>query len=251
MVAKRAASAYLRRTMGLFDWFKGNKSAAAGPQPADWQIAAQWAARARWISHVSEILGDPTDEFEPAAGMKLPYRPEFLVLEFSPREERPHFTYLTAGLSLWPQAPSGPTPHLEVVAYSDRRDPRIAQVLFMLAHDIASAAASDEAFKPLDLWGAEVFGLRDFILVPAREHPELFDFPNLAKRQEDERYLLAATGDLRGEMKLTVVQLVPLSADEWEVARTQGSAALLESLKLQEVSKAYGWSALRADTTSA
>src|SRR5512146_48922 len=102
--------------MGLFDWFKGKKT-----EPGEWQKAAQWAARARWITHVSDILGDPTDELAPRAGMELPDRPEFLVLEFSPREERPYFTYLTAGLGLWPQAPRGPTPHLEVVAYSDRR----------------------------------------------------------------------------------------------------------------------------------
>lgn len=233
--------------MGLFDWFKGKRTAEphAQPKPGEWQKVAQWAARARWITHVSDFLGDPTDELAPNAGMELPDRPEFLVLEFSPREERPYYTYLTAGLGLWPQAPGGPTPHLEVVAYSERREPRIAQLLFMVSHDIASATASDRAFKPFDLWGAACFGLRDFVLVPASDHEELLDFPNLTKRQEDQRYLLAATGDLRGQMKLTVVQLVPLTTNEWDVARTQGSTTLLESMKWQEQPKTYGWSALR------
>lgn len=235
--------------MGWLDRFLGKRPAPAA-DPGEWRQAAQWAARARWISHVSDVLGDPTDEFAPTAGMELPHRPEFLVLEFSPRPERPHYTYLTAGLSLWPQAPTGPTPHLEVVAYSERREPRIAQLLFMLSHDIASATADDIAFKPLDLWGAEVFGLRDFVLAPANEPGELLDFPNLTKRQEDERYLLAATGDLRGQMELTLVQLVPLTSSEWEVARTRGGADLLESLKLEQRSKAYGWSALGSEDGS-
>jgi hypothetical protein len=83
------------------------------------------------------------------------------------------------------------------------------------------------------------------MLVPARDHEELLDFPNLTKRQEDERYLLAATGDLRGQMELVVVQLLPLTAAEWELASTQGSMALLESMKWEELPRTYGWGGLQ------
>jgi len=234
--------------MGIFDWLKKKEvvPAVANPGPEEWRRAAHWGARSRWISHASETLGDPTDEFAPTPGNEIPNRPDFLVLEFSPREGRPHYTYLTAGLALWPQAPSGPTPHIEIIAYSDRPEPRIAQFLFTLSHDIASGTAAEVAFKPLDLWRAELFGLRDFMLAPARDHEELLDFPNVAKRKEDQRYLLGATGELDGQMELTVVQLVPLTVTEWETASAKGSPALLEQLKWEEQPKAYGWSAMRA-----
>ncbi len=201
-------------------------------------------ARARWITHVSDLLGDPIDELGPTPGNPLPNRPEFLVLEFGPREGRPYFTYLTAGLGLVPQLPEGPTPYLEVIACSDHREPRVAQLLFMLSHDIASAQANEAAFKPFDLWGAEVWGLRDFVLAPAREDGELLDFPNREKRKEDERYLLAATGDVAGEMDLTVVELVPITTAQWEFATARGSRALLESIAWESQPKVYGWSAM-------
>jgi hypothetical protein len=69
---------------------------------------------------------------------------------------------------------------------------------------------------------------------------------NLAKRKEDERYLLAATGDLEGQVKLTVVQLVPLTASQWEVASAKGSAALLAEIDWEKQPKTFGWSAMRA-----
>lgn len=234
--------------MGWFDWFRKRPTSGA-PDPREWQKEAQWAARARFITHVSDFLGDPSDELAPNPGMELPDRPEFLVLEFAPRDGRNHYTYLTAGLGLWPQAAEGPTPHLEIIAYSDRREPRIAQLLFMLSHDIASVTSSGPAYKPFDLWGAECWGLRDFVLVPANDDAELLDFPNSKKRQEDERYLLAATGDLQGEMTLTVVQLLPLTTAEWERATLEGSVALLEAMRWEELPRAYGWSALQPEVT--
>ena len=57
-----------------------------------------------------------------------------------------------------PAACEGPTPHLEIIADSEKCEPRIAQFLFMLSHDVASAEAHDLAFKPFDLWGAEFWG---------------------------------------------------------------------------------------------
>lgn len=100
----------------------------------------------------------------------------------------------------------------------------------MLSHDVASETASAIAFKPFDLWGSECFGLREFMLISACEPDELLDFSNREERQEDERFLLTATDDLRSQMALTVVQLLPLTPEEWEVLSRQDSAMLLESL---------------------
>lgn len=228
----------------MFGWFEKKKvpPLASGPS---WMLAAQWAARARWISHVIDYLGDPTNEWNPNPGMELPNRPEFLILEFAPRAGRDHYTYLSAGLSLVPQMPSGPMPHVEFIAYSQSSEPRIAQFLFMLSHDVASAGVNEQAFKAFDLWGAELFGLRNFVLVPAREEAALLDFPNLSKRKEDERYLLAATGDLNGQMNLNVLQVVPLTHEEWIAASEQGSQALLNQIKLETQPRTYGWSAMQ------
>ncbi|MDP2270890.1 MAG: suppressor of fused domain protein [Archangium sp.] len=228
----------------MFGWF-GKKKERAPTSAAQWIVEAQWAARSRWISHVVDFLGDPSNEWKPNPGMELPNRPEFLVLEFAPRAGRDHYTYLTAGLSLVPQTPSGSAPHVEFIAYSQSSEPRIAQFLFMLSHDVASAGVDERAFNAFDLWGAEFFGLRDFVLVPAREEAALLDFPNLSKRMEDQRYLLAATGDLNGKMSLNVLQLVPLTHDQWLAAREQGSQTLLNQSKWETQPKTSGWSAMQ------
>jgi hypothetical protein len=204
---------------------------------------AQWIARSRWISHVIDFLGDPTDEFAaaPGSGMELPHRPEFLILELSPRPTRPHFTYLTAGLSLVPQEPAGPMPHIELVAYSAQRDLRVPQLLWMLARDIASSTADEPAFKAWDLWRAEHLGFRDFMITVAREDDALLDFPNVKLRPEDSRYLLAATGELDGKMFLDVLQLVPLTAAQWELASKQGVGTLLEAINWASCPQTFGW----------
>jgi hypothetical protein len=204
-------------------------------------IAAQWPARARWITHLCDFWGDPSDEFSPSPGFALPHRPEFLVLEFAPRAGREHFTYATAGLSFVPQAARGPMPFVELIACAARRDLRVAEFLFMLAHDIAHARVDEASFKAFDLWGAERHGLRDFVLAPAREPEALLDFPNREKRKEDERYLLATTGALDGAMKLHLLELVPLTTAEWREATEQGSRALLARLGWETLPRTYGW----------
>jgi hypothetical protein len=212
--------------------------------PPDWQIAAQWSARARYISHVIDFWGDPTQEFRPSRGFEMPFRPEFLLLEFAPRADRAWFTYASAGLSLYPQLPDGPMPFIELVAYAPGRDVRIAEFLLMLAHDIATGQPGEPAFKAFDLWGAERYGMRDFVLVPAREPAELLDFPSLAKRKEDERYLLATTASLDGKMTLDLLQLVPLTSEEWAEATRAGSRSLLERIGWASQPPTYGWSLL-------
>ncbi len=215
-------------------------------EPAqDWTLSMQWSARARWISHACDFLGDPTNEWKPNPGMELPRRPEFLVLEFAPREGRPYFTYLTAGLGLVAQAPAGPMPHVELIACCEAQEPRVGQFLFMLSQDVATATAGEAAFKAYDLWGAEFFGLRDFLLVPAREDAALLDFPNLDKRKEDERWLLATTGQLTGQAKLDLLQLVPLTPEQWQRATREGSTSFLQSIDWQSQPATFGWSGMR------
>ncbi len=222
----------------MFGWFRRKRA------PEDWRIAAQWAARARWISHLCDFLGDPSDQFSARPGLELPYRPDFLVVEFPPRPERPYFSYVTAGVSFLPQPPGGPMPHLELVACSEARDPRVATMLFVLSRDIVLGEPGDPPFKAFDLWRAELHGLRDFMLAPAREPDGLLDFPNVARRPEDERYLLACTGELRGELALHLLQLIPLTPSEHAAASAGGSRALLAELEARDAPKFHGWSAL-------
>jgi hypothetical protein len=231
----------------LAGWFRRTKKeGGGGPAGSEqWLLAAQFAARARWITHVCDFLGDPAEERAPNPGMELPGRPEFRVLEFAPRSDRAYWTYLTAGLSLAPQPAGGPMPYLELIAYSSAREPRVADFLFMASHDVASATKSDPPFQAYDLWAAEVHGMSNFLLAPAREPAELLDFPNRARRPEDERYLLATTGRLDGEMHLDLLNVVPLSHEEWRIASEEGSQALLARIGWERQPKTYGWAALR------
>ena len=251
MKKRLVSSSGLRYNIVVFGWFRKKKQNTDGTPGfsvsniPDWMISAQWGARARWLSHVIDFWGDPTEEWAPNPNMELPNRPDFLVLEFGPREGRDYWTYLSAGLAFVPQRPGGPMPHVEVVAYSTERDARVAEFLFMLAHDIATAETHDLAFKVFDLWGAEFHGLLHFMLVPARESTELLDFPNREKRKEDERYLLATTGELDGEMELNLLQLVPLTEDQWKNASERGSRSLLDGLNWSQQPKTFGWSAIR------
>lgn len=77
------------------------------------------------------------------------------------------------------------------------------------------------------------------------EADELLDFPNPSKREEDARYLLAATGELNGSMELNVLHLLPLTKEEWQFASENGSYALLERLG-PDLPIPYGWPPLGA-----
>ncbi len=235
----------------MLGWFRKKKKQTVGAEPAtarvpDWMLSAQWGARARWISHVIDFLGDPTDEWKPNPGMELPNRPDFLVLEFGQSEGREYWTYLSAGLAFVPQRAEGVMPHLELIAYSPKRDARVAEFLFMLAHDVATAGPGDLAFKAFDLWGAAFHDLLHFVIVPATEPAEMLDFPNRQKRKEDERYLLATTGELDGAMELNLLQLVPLTEDQWKHASELGSQAVLAELDWVHQAKTFGWEAIRS-----
>jgi len=211
--------------------------------PTQEQIEAQWGARTRWIGHAIDFLGEPDDEFvaKPGMGMDLPFRPEFRTLEFAPRADRPFYTYLTAGLSFVPQAPKGPMPHIELIAYTRQRDLRVPQLLWVLARDIAMGTVGEPAFKAWDLWRAEHLGFRDFMLTVATEDAAFLDFPNATKRPEDALYLHAAIGDIYGEMYLDVLQLVPLSAQQWKLASDEGVGTLLEAVSWATCPKTFGW----------
>jgi hypothetical protein len=85
------------------------------------RVAEGRAAAARWITHVSNYLSDPSDELAPNPGMEIPDRPEFLVLEFAPREGRTT-TYLTVGSVSGRRQPM-PDAASELVAYSSAARP--------------------------------------------------------------------------------------------------------------------------------
>jgi hypothetical protein len=206
-----------------------------------WRISAQWGARARWMSHLIDHLGNPTRELTPPVGLALPDRPDFRIAEFGPGLDRPYVTYMTAGLSLVPQAADGPMPHVELSAYTAAPDLVAAEMLFRLAYDIATTTADEPAYKAWDLWRAEVHGYRDFMIAVARESDDLLDFPNVSRRKDDERYLLAAIGELTGTMYLDLLQLVPLTIAEWEIAARAGVGTLLEALRWDDQPRMFGW----------
>lgn len=228
-------------------WFSKRNRARKGADtnaPPQWQVSAQFAARARWASHAIDFFGDPTRDLVPNREMELPHRPDFLVLEFAPRPERPYWTYLTAGLSFVPQAAGGSMPHLELIAYSPAQEGRIADVLLMASHDVATADPLAQPFQAYDLWAAEVYGMTDFVLVPAREPEAFLDFPNLEKRHEDARYVLALTGATDRRVALNVLTLVPLSQEQWRRAHRVGSATMLQEIGWSELPKTFGWAAM-------
>lgn len=218
-------------------------AADQGVLPTQEQIDAQWGASTRWIGHVIDFLGEPSDEFsaKPGSGMDLPFRPEFRTLEFAPRVDRNFYTYLTSGLSFVPQVPDGPMRHIELIAYTSQRDLRVPQLLWILAKDIALGSARDPAFKAWDLWRAEHLGFRDFMLTVTKEDEAFLDFPNATLRPQDALYLLAATGDIYGKMYLDVLQLVPLSAPQWQLATDNGVGTLLEHVSWSSAAKTFGW----------
>lgn len=193
------------------------------------------------MSHLIDHLGEPTREFPAPPGVTLPDRPELLIAEFGPRPDRPFVTYVTAGLGMVPQAAPGPMPHVELAAYTAAPDVVSAEMLLRLAYDIAATTADEHAYKAWDLWRADVHGYRDFMIAVARESDELLDFPNVSRRKEDERYLLAATGELTGTMYLDLLQVVPLTPTEWELASREGVGTLLEAIHWDQQPKTFGW----------
>jgi hypothetical protein len=207
----------------------------------DFQLGAQWGARARWISHLIDFWGDPTDELKPPPALALPDRPEFLVLEFGATVERPWTTYATAGLSFVPQAGDGPMPYIELMACVPARDAHAPQLLYRLARDIALTTADEPAYKAWDLWRADLFGYRDFALTVPPEPDALLEFPDLARRPEDSRYVLAATGTMDAKIFLDLLQVVPLTVDEWLRATTDGLGTVLETIDWPRCSRTYGW----------
>jgi hypothetical protein len=154
----------------------------------------RFTARARFISHACETLGDPSDEF--SVQVDAPDVQDMLVLEFPATAQRPRWTYLTAGLSLAPgRRPLFPC---ELVAYSPEKNPRWAETLFGLAEMIA-AAPPNEPFDPghvLHVTGDDGEIKISFDLAQPDEPEELLDFPNRTKRPDDERFLMAFSKSL-------------------------------------------------------
>jgi hypothetical protein len=175
--------------MGFLDLFRGGKT-------KDWgeDSTIRFSARSRFISHVCETLGDPSDEF--SVKVDAPGVEDMLILEFPATDARPRWTYLTVGLSLAPgRRPLFPC---ELVTYSPEKNPRWAETLFGVAEAIASAPSS-EPFEPghvINITGDDGTIAISFNLAAPDEPEELLDFPNRTKRPEDERFLAAFSQSL-------------------------------------------------------
>jgi hypothetical protein len=154
----------------------------------------RFTARTRFIAHAIETLGDTSEEW--SLTVESPAIQDMLILEFPATEQRPRWTYLTAGLSL--AAGRRPLFPCELVAYSPDRNPKWAETLFELAELIAGAPPN-EPFDPGHV--VHVTGENDevkisFSLSQPDEPEELLDFPNRTKRPEDEKFLMAFSKSL-------------------------------------------------------
>jgi hypothetical protein len=175
--------------MGFLDRFRGKKTWDPGEDST-----IRFSARARFISHACETLGDPSYEF--GVQVDAPGVQDMLIFEFPATETRPRWTYLTAGLSLAPgRRPLFPC---ELVAYSAEQNPRWADTLFGVAEAIAGAPSS-EPFDPghvVNMVGDDGEVTISFALAQPDEPEELLDFPNVTKRPEDSRFLAAFSQSL-------------------------------------------------------
>jgi hypothetical protein len=148
----------------------------------------RFSARMRFISHAIETLGNPSDEFPVTE--EAPDVQDLTILEFPATEQRPRWTYLTAGLCLSPGRRQ--LYPCELIAYSAEQNPRWAVTLFGLAELIA-AAPPTEPFDPghvVHVTGDDDEVKISFTLAQPDEPEELLDFPNRTKRPEDERFLM-------------------------------------------------------------
>ncbi|WP_158079798.1 suppressor of fused domain protein [Archangium sp. Cb G35] len=171
-------------------------------------------ARARIVEHYRSVFGEDIQEYWPTT---LPgNRPGFMVVEHRPTRERPYYTYVTAGLSLWSQLPGGPQPRLELIAYSPSENQRIADVLIALAMTILAGEEEDAPYKVHDTVTLEELGLihERFVLAPPMETLTL---------------------------EAALLHVVPVTEDELQHAIENGTPSLLEKMKLTKRGKPFGW----------
>lgn len=159
-------------------------------------------ARAQIIGHCSEFFGEPVDEYEPrAVPMGVPF---YVISVHQPTPARPYFTYVTAGFSTT-SAPGGGH-RIELIAYTPALDEAAIDALAAAGRMLAESDPDGPPWKVFDTVDLGETGLRDrwFVLAP-----------------------------------VTFLQLVPVTADEIELAQKHGSRELLGKLEHRE--RGFGW----------
>jgi GTPase SAR1 family protein len=211
------------------------------PSEQEERSGREFTARARLVGHYARHFGETVEEFNPAQTVEG--RPDFIVVEHPPMPGRPHWTYATAGLSLWAQRARGPEPRLEFLAYSPKESRAIVDVLMVLAKEIHLVEETDVPFKTFDTVTLPGAGLvhEMFVLAPSLEPETLVAFPDLANRVEDVRFTHANTGNLEDSVDVEFIQVVPVLPDELDFATKEGSPALLEKMNLRKRGKDFGW----------
>ncbi|MCZ2109609.1 MAG: suppressor of fused domain protein, partial [Dehalococcoidia bacterium] len=207
--------------------------------PEDQRAGNQMIARVAVVSHYGEFFGEGTHEFGPWRAADN--APDFYIMLHPPTAQRPYFTYGTFGLSIAPQPAGGPSPRLELVAYSEKEDERVAQYLLTAARMVATASASDPAFKANDTVD---IGDDHFILVVPDEAPSFARFPNEARKPGDVRFTFSVGARDEADAQVAFLQLMPVSAKESQFATEKGTPALLG--KLGKRPKYSGWEKLSA-----
>ena len=204
------------------------------PTPGESREAGEFVCRARLIGHYGEHFGETTAEYAPPAG--LSGLPQIFVASHAPGPQRPYWTYATAGLSLLPQAAGGPEPRLELLAYSEMEDPRVADVLTELAYQIAGADAEGPPYKTfdtVDLSGTGIFH-PTFVLAPALESEALLLFPT----EDPVNFLFRS---FVGAAPLSFVHVVPVTKLELQEANEQGTRSVLAAHRAAGRVKFAGW----------
>ncbi len=206
--------------------------------PEESRQAADFMARARLVGHYGEHFGDTLAEYE--AALPWPDGRRVIVVAHGPAEGRPYWTYATAGLSLKAQPAGGPQPQLELLAYAQEQNQRVADVLIAVAQQIAGSGEDEAPYKIYDTLDLEGLSLihSTFVLAPAPEAPDLLEFPAPHKNPANIRFTVAA-----GAEPVTFVALVPVSPAELAEANALGTPALLEKQQAQGRARTAGWQA--------
>lgn len=207
-----------RGTKELLLGLKDGRVQESKLSPEEQRAGNQMIARVALMSHYGEFFGEGTHEFGPwRAG---PDAPDFYIMLHPPTPKRPYFTYATFGLSIAQQPAGGPTPRVELIAYSEVEDERVAQSVLTVAKMIAGAQKTDPAFKMNDTVSV---GEDHFVLVQPEEDSAFARFPNEARKIEDLRFTHFIGAKDEADARVTFLKLMPVSEQEIQMAIDKGT----------------------------
>ncbi|MCP4448692.1 MAG: hypothetical protein GY811_25640 [Myxococcales bacterium] len=214
--------------------------------PEEEKAGDQMTSRVRVVSHYGEFFGEGVHEYGPweASASDAP----FYVMVHSPTKDRPYFTYATFGLSTTPQAPGGPDPRIELIAYSRSESTIVVERLATIAMTIKSASVNDTPFKVFDTVGIGDGTKPDghFALVPPEETRSFLRFPNQKRQMRDLLFTKAVGAATDAEARVTFLKLLPLTTDEAEFATEKTTRVLLKKFASQP--KYFGWGRKPSDS---